>query len=766
MHKDVSRLRVRRKDVIGVPMEKRTKTKRILLPVCIIGGVLLCVLLFAAGRTLSINRICRTALETSEQAPYTEAKAALEQTIETLNGKWGTDRKIFELQEKSDALDAAEIKRAIDAKELDYAAELLQKLDRERYAKLYEESAYRIADTLERMGDDRDALSAFLALGTVRDAQQRAAAIQERLDFLAAQGVFTGSNFDEAIAALYALGTENGEQAAKQLEKQKAALKNELRKKAQGRIGAGAWHTAAIGITPWIAGDKRYSDAPEAADRIVSGLTSLLFLQDGKVICAGETYGAAEEIASYTDVVDAASGLNHALFLHADGTVSGVGSRAFGRLETADWTEIVSVAAGAWHSAAVRADGTVLACGGNEKGQCEVSAWSDVAFVSAGLWHTVGLKTDGTAVACGDNTYGQCDVSDWTDLVAIVCGACHTVGLKSDGTVVACGDNAAGQCAVSTWTDAAAIAAGAYHTVAVRLDGSTVSAGLLPQALPEEPLFDSIWTCETIEQPEPEHAEAKPYIEGEDADYGPWLYLDPYGAVLICIDDSEPHMPFRADLLATKNALPGGRVTNPEATGTVIRMETELPYEQAQKHRAVLAFTGDYIGFTANRKGVMIRNGIVYYDRSETNTLAILPDGTLKVYQKGEINAKQLLQMGVRDSFSFGPVLVENGKSVADPKSDTVTMRVVFGYGDPYHYIVAVAERDRALQMTYTMVAQVCENYGCRTAYNLDGGHSTSLAFLGRELSLISLTDGRPHHNYRALSDIIVFLTYAGAGAN
>ena len=40
-------------------------------------------------------------------------------------------RKIFELQEKSDALDAAEIKRAIDAKELDYAAELLQKLGNE-----------------------------------------------------------------------------------------------------------------------------------------------------------------------------------------------------------------------------------------------------------------------------------------------------------------------------------------------------------------------------------------------------------------------------------------------------------------------------------------------------------------------------------------------------------------------------------------------------------------------------------------------------------
>ena len=56
------------------------------------------------------------------------------------------------------------------------------------------------------------------------------------------------------------------------------------------------------------------------------------------------------------------------------------------------------------------------------------------------------------------------------------------------------------------------------------------------------------------------------------------------------------------------------------------------------------------------------------------------------------------------------------------------------------------------------MIAEVCIRYGCRLAYNLDGGHSTSLSFLGKELSLLSSSAPRPHSNYRGLSDIIVFL--------
>ena len=87
-------------------------------------------------------------------------------------------------------------------------------------------------------------------------------------------------------------------------------------------------------------------------------------------------------------------------------------------------------------------------------------------------------------------------------------------------------------------------------------------------------------------------------------------------------------------------------------------------------------------------------------------------------------------------------------------------MRVAFGYTDPYHYITAVSMRDRNVQMSHRMMAELCVRYGCRIAYNLDGGHSTSLCFLGTELSLLSRTDDRPHRNYRGLSDIIMFLAY------
>lgn len=624
--------------------------------------------------------------------------------------------------------------------------------------------AYAAAQAAEAAGSDEQALAQFLSLGDYRDAADRAVAIRARLDFAAAQAVFTGSNYDEGIAALLALGTDEANAAANALAAQKEAWMQERRTAwtaaSKQQIAAGAWHTAAAGDVPWIAGDARYSDAPTDADAVFSGLSSVLYLKDGRVITTGETFGDADAIAALQDVQKAAPGLTHALFLNGDGTVTAVGSKAFGRLDVADWTEIVDIAAGAWHSVGVMSNGTVKACGDNHMGQCDVADWAGVTAVAAGLWHTAGLRSDGTVVACGDNTYGQCDVADWTDISELVCGACTTVGLKADGTVVACGDNAAGQCDVAGWTDVGSVAAGAYHTVGLRLDGTVVSTGRLPEALPEEPVFASDWISEPIASEPKADAVRTAYIEGAGDELGPWLYLDPNGAVLICIDDSEEKTPFRADMLATANALPFGSVTDPNAQGRVIRMPTEMPADQAVKNHAVLAFTGDYIGYTSNRKGVMMRNGTVFYDRDETTTLALLPDGTMRIFETEEaVTAQELTELGVRDSFSFGPVLVKDGVCPLTYSKDAViTMRVAFGSTDPFHYLAAVTLRDRQLQMSHFEIGEVCARYGCKTAYNLDGGHSTSLVFLGQELSMLTLS-GVKHSNIRALSDIIVFLT-------
>ena len=43
-------------------------------------------------------------------------------------------------------------------------------------------------------------------------------------------------------------------------------------------------------------------------------------------------------------------------------------------------------------------------------------------------------------------------------------------------------------------------------------------------------------------------------------------------------------------------------------------------------------------------------------------------------------------------------------------------------------------------------------------AYNLDGGHSSSLVFMGRELSLVSTRSNWKYNNIRGLSDVVMFL--------
>lgn len=710
---------------------------------------------------LSYDHIYETALDQSGDLPYEEAVSVLKDAMASLKDKPQYADRYNTLNEQLLEMTKMEIEYAIDEGRTTYTIDLMQSLTEEQALPFYG-MIYEKAEAAAANGSKADAIALFQLLGTYSDAPQRIETLREQIRLDEAIAVFTGSNYDEGIAALLALGTAEGNAAADALEADRIARRASLRDQAQATVAAGAWHTAWVdnGIVRF-SGDARYTVPETAVDRVFSGLCSIFGLKDGKVIPFGETFGAADTIAALSDVADMGVGLNHALLLQSDGTVTGVGSKAFGKLNTSDWSAIADVAAGAWHSVGCRSDGTVLSTGNNDFGQCDTANWTGIVSVGAGLWHTVGVKADGTVVACGDNTYGQCDVSGWTDVVSVACGACFTIGLRSDGTVVACGDNAAGQCGVSDWTEVAAIAAGAYHSAAVRMDGTLLSAGLIPhEALPAAPVFSSDWTLDPIEtKAAPSGATQTIYIEGLTSEFGPWLYLDTNGAALICVDDSAERTPLRADLLATANALPSGRVTQPEATGKIIYMDTEMPTLQAQKAHAVVAFTGDYIGFTSNRKAVMIRNGVVYYDRDETSTLAVLPDGTLHYYKKGGTTAKKLIDQGVRDSFSFGPLLVKDGQALTtDPqKYNEYTMRVGFGYSDPYHYLVVVSLRSRLNQFTHVLTAETMVSYGAKLAYNLDGGHSTALVFMGRDLSQLSY-DGKKYVSVRALSDIVVFL--------
>lgn len=539
-------------------------------------------------------------------------------------------------------------------------------------------------------------------------------------------------------------------------------------------LAAGAWYTAFAGQAPQIYGDESLSaqPMPAQADAVFGGMGGAFYTKDGRLYPVGETFGQAEEMAALENVISVSAGFTHALVLHSDGSVTPFGSAAENQLELADWQGIIEVATGLHHSVGLRQDGTIVSTGDNQFGQCNVDQFSQVSHIAAGYNHTVILMQDGTVAAVGDNQFGQCDVSQWQDIISVACGAGFTLGLKSDYTVVAAGDNSCGQCDVLAWNGVIAVAGGAAHSVGLRLDDSLVFTGSgINGQCPAEYSAPTNYNRELEKIESVVNDSAFEFIYDTTNVTGPWSYISNQGAAIIAMDRLQAKMPLRVDLICTKDNLPSGFLTNPEASGNYIQMPSAMTKDLAVQNNCVLAFTGDFVGFTSNRKGVMMRQGRVYYDRAETSSMSINPDGTLTCYtQRQAITAQELIDRGVKDCFSFGPILMSEGVvPTTELSRDPIpTMRVGLGYCDPFHYIAVICCRDSNMFCSLLQLANIFKDYHCLEAYNLDGGHSTSLVFMGRELTMFTLINN-PHENIRGLSDIVGFLqsdTVAAYGKN
>ncbi len=155
------------------------------------------------------------------------------------------------------------------------------------------------------------------------------------------------------------------------------------------------------------------------------------------------------------------------------------------------------------------------------------------------------------------------------------------------------------------------------------------------------------------------------------------------------------------------------------------------PTAIAKKNGAVLAISGDYAG-TKAKAGVIIRGGEVLSDGKNEDTLAILPDGELKVYKKGEITAEELLNLGVMDALSVGPILLENGEFNEDAKkhsANKANYRVGIGMVEPGHYIAIVTTDKISLE---EFAGRFLD---CSVAYNLDGGAETFISYMGDRIN-------------------------------
>ena len=182
--------------------------------------------------------------------------------------------------------------------------------------------------------------------------------------------------------------------------------------------------------------------------------------------------------------------------------------------------------------------------------------------------------------------------------------------------------------------------------------------------------------------------------------------------------------------------------------------------EIAAQSDAILAINGDYYG--ARESGYVIRNGVVYrdYGSSSTDILCIYADGTFAITNSAETTAQQLADSGVWQAFSFGPGLVENGEITVGQNTEVgkamaSNPRTAIGQIDDLHYVFVVSDgrTSQSEGLSLYELATFLQSLGVRTAYNLDGGGSSTMVLLGEVVN--NPTTGGNHTKERSVSDIV-----------
>ena len=181
----------------------------------------------------------------------------------------------------------------------------------------------------------------------------------------------------------------------------------------------------------------------------------------------------------------------------------------------------------------------------------------------------------------------------------------------------------------------------------------------------------------------------------------------------------------------------------------------------AANNNAILAINGDYYG--ANTTGYVIRNGVVYRNTvredASNGDLAIYKDGSFGIVYENDVSADDLVKKGVVNLLAFGPTLVENGKIAVSSNSEvgqsmSSNPRTAIGMIDKNHYIIVVSDgrTSESAGLSLYELAEVMKSYGVKTAYNLDGGGSSTLYFNGKVINKPT-TNGTISE--RAVSDIV-----------
>lgn len=175
---------------------------------------------------------------------------------------------------------------------------------------------------------------------------------------------------------------------------------------------------------------------------------------------------------------------------------------------------------------------------------------------------------------------------------------------------------------------------------------------------------------------------------------------------------------------------------------------------------AILAINGDYYG--VQESGYVLKNGTIYRSTSKSNQedLVIYEDGSFEIINESDVSVTELKNKGAYNILSFGPSLIENGK-VSVTQNDEVAKsmrsnpRTAIGIIDDNHYVFVVSDgrTSESVGLSLYELASFMKDLNVKTAYNLDGGGSSTMYFNGKVINNPTTNGNRISE--RGVSDIV-----------
>ena len=267
------------------------------------------------------------------------------------------------------------------------------------------------------------------------------------------------------------------------------------------------------------------------------------------------------------------------------------------------------------------------------------------------------------------------------------------------------------------------------------------------------------WPEEGLEKDEKGYLLSGEYVY-EDEKSGLWFYASPTLVVRVdrYFDQETVNTWYEAQVFCDLSQERVGAVMyNPENPTKKHVQAAQI----AREKQVVFGMNTDYYTYRLGRKtitGMVIRDGKVLYNRvpkanrsqfPNLDTLAMYEDGNWEVFLSDELTAEEYLSRNAVDVFSFGPYLIRNGETnpfVSEMKNGkTGQPRCAIGMIQPGHYYAVLAEgriRNEATGVSVEWLADHMMSKNCRTAFNLDGGQTAVMTFMGKQITRIGKYDG------------------------